>query len=365
VLLEGRFVDSEQALDDAWNRLAVSRRGETRLGISFRPLQVEAFGLDPDATLDKLLRYPFHLIRLAAYWNRIETRAGVFDARDLDRHLEAADRAGKQVIISVGAVKNFGYPEFYVPDRMLDRPLKEGSLVRPSTHPALLSGATRFIAEIVKRYRDVPSVVAWQLEHEAVDPLGVEHSWRLGLEFVQAELDALREADPSRPVLMNGFLPTSSVVRVSQWWNTRDQGDSIAAAARMADIVGIDYYPRHALFALGRKTLYLDAARLPWQKAHTRAVVRSIAGRGKRLMVSEGQAEPWEAVTSPPNPAGRAMFSCRPQDVIENYNAAIGWSEGSVSIEAYLFWGAEYWVLRDRSGDPSYLRAFGRILEEA
>jgi hypothetical protein len=28
-----------------------------------------------------------------------------------------------------------------------------------------------------------------------------------------------------------------------------------------------------------------------------------------------------------------------------------------------LFWGAEYWLLRDLRGDPSYLRAFARVLE--
>jgi hypothetical protein len=34
-------------------------------------------------------------------------------------------------------------------------------------------------------------------------------------------------------------------------------------------------------------------------------------------------------------------------------------------LEAYLFWGADYWVLRAQTGDPRYLRAFDRILERA
>ena len=29
-------------------------------------------------------------------------------------------------------------------------------------------------------------------------------------------------------------------------------------------------------------------------------------------------------------------------------------------MEGYLFWGAEYWLARERGGDPSYLRAFAR-----
>jgi len=365
LMLEARLAKPEQEAGDFWKRLPIKRRGQTLLGFSFRPRQVAAYGLDGQATLDALLAYPFDTVRLPAYWNHIEPSAGHFDTGDLDRQLESIEQAGKQVILSVGAVKNFGYPEFFVPDHQLERPLQEGSLVRPSTHAALLAGATSFIRRIVERYRAHTAIVAWQLEHEAVDPLGVEHSWRLGVDFVQHELDVLRDADPSRPVLMNGFLPTSSVVRVSQWWRTRDQRDSLAVASRLADIVGIDYYPRHGLLAVGPRTLYLVGGRLPWQSALTKAFFDELRSRGRRWMVSEGQAEPWEVVTLPPNPERRVMFSCRPEDAIQNYNQAMQWADPEAPMYAYLFWGADYWVLRDRSGDPSYLRAVARILAEA
>jgi glycosyl hydrolase family 42 (putative beta-galactosidase) len=365
LMLETRLAKPERPLDDIWTRLPIGRRGPTMLGISFRPRQVEAFGLDGKSTLAALLAYPFDLVRLAAYWNRIELRSGEYDTSELDWQLEAAERAGKHVILSVGPIKNFGYPEFFVPGHQLDHPLREGRLVRSTTHAALLSGARRIIRYVVERYRSRTSVVAWQLEHEAVDPLGVEHSWRLGVDLVQSELDALRAADPSRPVMMNGFLPTSSVVRLSQWWRTRDQGDSLAVAARLADIVGIDYYPRHALVRLGPRTLYLDGADLPWQRTLTKAFLGRVRKQRKRVMVSEGQAEPWEAMTVPPNPQQRALFSCRPENAIRNYNAAMEWSDPTNPMYAYLFWGAEYWILRDRSGDPSYLQAFARIVAES
>ncbi|HSS61856.1 MAG TPA: hypothetical protein VLK30_10420 [Candidatus Limnocylindrales bacterium] len=365
VMLEARLARPGQAGGESWKRSLIRRRGQTLLGFSFRPRQVEAFGLDGPATLNTLLAYPFDLVRVAAYWNRIETGTDQFDTRELDWQLEAIERAGKQAIVSVGAVKNFGYPEFFVPRHRLQHPLAEGSVVQPSTHADLLSAASRFIERIVERYRDRTCIVAWQLEHEAVDPLGVEHSWRLGVDFVQRELDALKGADPSRAVMMNGFLPTSSVVRLSQWWRTRDQGDSLAVATRLADIVGIDYYPRHALLALGPRTLYLEGGNLPWQRSLVKAVLAGARERGKQLMVSEGQAEPWEAVTVPPNLEQRAMFSCRPEDVIRNYNVAMKWAAYGEPIHAYLFWGSEYWILRQRSGDPSYLQAFTRITEEA
>ncbi len=355
-----RVARSARPLTERWQQMPVEPRGRAQTGISFRPLQAAALGLDPVATLEALLSYPFGLIRLGAYWNRIERGPGRFDAGELDRQVDAAEQAGKQIILCVGPVKTFGYPEFFVPGHHLPEPLREGALVEPGDHPSLLEAATAFAARIVERYRDRPAIVAWQVEHDAVDPLGMEHSWRLSAAFVRREVEAVRAADPTRPVLMNGFLPTSAPVRLQQWWRTRDQGDSLAVAQQLADIVGVDFYPRHALAARGGRTVYLTG--------RIEALRRrpQLLASGRRLIIVEGQAEPWEAVTTPPSPRGRAMYSCLPEHVIENYSRCMRWNQQQAcTLEAYLFWGAEYWVLRERQGDPRYLRAFARVLERA
>ena len=243
---EIRVARPERALTDRWRQVPVAFRHATRLGISFRPVQAETFELDPHVALQTLLAYPFEVIRLGAYWNRIETAPGAFDPADLDWQVAAAEEAGKQIIICVGPVKTFGYPEYFVPDHRLDQPLPEGALVEPRTQPSLLAAASALVTAVVARYRDRDAVVAWQVEHEAVDPLGLEHSWRLSASFVGQEVEAARAADPTRPIIMNGFLPTSTPVRSSQWWRTRDQGDSLTVAQRLADVVGVDFYPRHA-----------------------------------------------------------------------------------------------------------------------
>ncbi len=365
IALELRLSPPTRAIDDAWRKLPVEPRGDTRLGISFRPLQAEALGLDPLPTLERLLTYPFSLVRLAAYWNHVEPRPGVFETEPVDRLLEAAAGAGKQVVLAVGAVKNFGYPEFFVPQHRLAAPLPEGSLVSERSHPDLLAAAEEVVGRLVERYRDHPAIVAWQVEHEAVDPLGNEHSWRLAESFVRREVAAVRTSDPHRPVLLNGFLPTSQAVRLFQWWRTRGPGDSLDVAQRLADIVGIDYYPRHAFAALGGVTAYLDARRSPLRPRRLQGLLRWAARNDRRIWLAEGQAEPWEAVTVPPDPRQRAMTSCGPADVIRVYNDALGAARAAgVQLGAYLFWGAEYWVRRDEGGDLGYLGAFGRVLEE-
>jgi hypothetical protein len=366
VISEVRVRRAVRPLTHRWREALIEPRRSTQLGISFRPPQVEALGLDTMATLRTLLRYPFHVIRLGAYWNRIEPEPHRFHPEELDLQVDAAEHAGKQIILCVGALKTFGYPEFFVPAHHLRQPLREGALVEPSAYPLLIAAAIEFVTRIVERYRDRSAVVAWQVEHEAVDPLGLEHSWRLAAAFVAREVDAVRAADPTRPIVMTGFLPTSLPVRVQQWWRTRDQGDSLSVAQRLADVVGIDYYPRHALVRIGGMTLYLDGSKSPWQQRRQRQLFAWARARGRRLMITEGQAEPWETVTIPPNPHDLAMYSCMPEQVIENYNQCMRWArQVDFALDAYLFWGAEYWTLRGRSGDSSYLDAFSRILQNA
>jgi hypothetical protein len=355
-----------------WRQLPVPPRGPVTLGISFRPLQAAALGLDPEAALRELLGYPFGLIRLGGYWDQLEPRPGGFTPDVLDRQLDAAEQAGKQVIVCLGAVKTFGYPEFFVPAHQLPVPLPERTLITPDLRPDLLAAATAHLTRLVRRYRDRQAIIAWQVEHEAADPLGMEHSWRLAESFAAAEVAAVRAADPGRPVLMNGFLPTSTPVALQQWWRTRDQGDSLAVAQRLADIVGIDFYPRHALASAGPVSVYLDGSRARWRQRRRERLLAWAARQGRPVIVTEGQAEPWEAVTVPPSPvAGRdgacpVMFSCRPEDLIGNYSQCIRWASGQPGVLAgYLFWGAEYWLRRSQQGDPSYLRAFARVLAES
>jgi hypothetical protein len=356
-----RLARSERRLTGRWRQLPVEPRGSTLLGVSFRPVQAEAFGLDPRAALQALLALPFQTIRLAAYWNRLEPEPDSFDGGELDWQVEAAEKAGKRIVLCVGAVKAFGYPEFFVPAHRLSGPLPEGSLIDRESHPSLLAASIDFVKRIVERYRGRDSVAAWQVEHEAVDPLGMEHSWRLSFDFVAEEVAAVRRADPMRPVVMNGFLPTSLPVHLQQWWRTRNQGDSLAVARRLADVVGIDYYPRHALAGGRGWALYLSGSLRRWPPAAIRA-----GSQQGPLMITEGQAEPWEAVTVPPSPGLRGMYSCLPEDLIRNYNHCLSWARrAGARLDAYLFWGAEYWLLRRDQGDMSYLDAFARVLNSA
>jgi hypothetical protein len=366
LLTEFRIGPAVRQRTGRWSEVPVGRRGDTRLGISFRPRQCEDFNLEPRQTLTTLLSYPFDLVRLSAYWDRIEPVPGEFDAAEVDWQVDAAERAGKRVIVCLGPVKSFGYPEYFVPRHRLGSALPEGHLIDDTSHPALLEATTDYLTRLVRRYRDREAIIAWQVEHEAVDPLGLEHSWRLAETFVRREVDAVKAADPSRPILLNGFLPTSTAVLAHQWWRTRDQGDSVAVAEQLADIVGIDYYPRHAVTSIGRWSVYLDGANSILPALRRRRLLTRVAASRREVMVTEGQAEPWESVTIPPSPDARIAYSCPPERIIQNYSDCLRSARrAGIGLSAYLFWGAEYWVMRDRQGDSSYLDAVARVLAQS
>src|SRR5699024_10110518 len=75
---EMRVARSTQLLTDRWQHRRIASRGATLLGISLRPRQIEALGLDAQSTLTTLLAYPFQVLRLGAYWQQCEPAPGVF-----------------------------------------------------------------------------------------------------------------------------------------------------------------------------------------------------------------------------------------------------------------------------------------------
>jgi hypothetical protein len=137
-------------------------------------------------------------------------------------------------------------------------------------------------------------------------------------------------------------------------------------ALRSADIVGVDVYPRQALVSAAGWGLYLAGGAGAGAGARLTRIGAQARGHSRRVIVTESQAEPWESTTVPPDPRRGFSSSCTPAHVVETYNRCMtSLRRGGVTPEAYLFWGAEYWVMRARTGDRGYLDAFVRILERA
>ena len=194
---EFRVARSQQRYTERWRRVPVEPGGRALLGISFRPRQAEAFGLDPRDSLKAMLGYPFEVMRLSAYWNRIEPEPGGFDTSELDWQLDAAERAGKQVIVCLGAFKTFGYPEYFVPDHRLAPPLPEGTLIAPARHPALLAAGVAHVRRWSSATRTVPpsSPGRWSTRRSTRSESSTPGVWRPSSSATKWR----RYAPPTRP----------------------------------------------------------------------------------------------------------------------------------------------------------------------
>ena len=52
----------------------------------------------------------------------------------------------------------------------------------------------------------------------------------------------------------------------------------------------------------------------------------------------------------PPSPFGPFLSSCTPADLVDNCNSCMTWvRQAHMALDAYLFWGAEYWLLRQQT----------------
>jgi len=380
-LAELALAAPNEPLTNAWrSRTVIPRRGMA-LGASFRPDVAGALRLDPGDALARLLREPIQLIRFGARWSDLQTSSGQFDPSPLDWQIAAAERAGIPYILGVGAVKSFGYPEFFIPPALIPQSLlaaesqetrsglpsylQSTPMLTAAAYPAILDGALQQIERLVHHYGNAPRLVAWQLENEAEDPVFFTPIKRLGNDFVARELAHLRQLDPHRPILMTGTVATTFISWALVHWLTADQGDAFAFALPHADWIGANLFPRLAVAAnvWDHDDLYLDGTRAFWSNWFLGNLVNAAQSHGRTFLITEGQAEPWEINGASP-PPGRAAYSCPPEAIIDTYNR-VARLQPAHTIHAYLFWGWERWLAYERAGMPQYLQAFHRIAATA
>jgi hypothetical protein len=306
-----------------------SSTSDTRLGASFSPRRAVARGLDWRRAFHRLLEIPLSPIRLSAYWDAID-RDGYCE---LEWLLDAAGSAGREVILSAG-MKAQGWPEFYIPDRLLPAAAAGADLA--GGFSALAESALAFVAATVERLRTSPAIVAWQVENEPLNPSG-PRGWRIGPELVRREVAAVRDQDRARPIVLNVFC------RFNRWRQRRGPQPETETLAllRPGDVLGLDVYRR-----IEGRCLGIPCVRRNWGWRRTaRQCSRAAEARGVRTWAIEAQAEPWQ---------GRRTY--KPGDLATTVTGLY-----SAGCETILLWGAEHWLARDLAGDPSWLEAVCRL----
>ena len=304
------------------------------LGTTFSDRQCRYLRVNPKKTFKEIVKTPFDLIRLAAYWDELEPQEGVYDFSSLD--WQVAEAASKQIpiVLSVG-MKAPRWPEYFIPSWALKRlRLRMGADV--SGHAYLRERTLQFIDAVVRRYRDERMIRYWQVENEPLDRVGAGYWW-IGPAFVKQEVELVRRLDEQdRPIILTTVTYPNPLLR--RFMALFMRHDTIKESLALGDILGVNVYPvvGHRWFF---KTSYYWTT--PEERATYLSAILKRAERAKKpVWVTEMQAEPWEpgslAYTGRAQPptGDPALL----QQSAQEFRA--------LGIDTVLLWGAEYWQFR-------------------
>ena len=253
-------------------------------------------------------------LRLVAYWDLIEPQDDVFNFEDLDWEIKEAEKRQASVILVVGQ-KTPRWPECHVPP-----------WAGEETEDARNGKFADFLRVVVKRYKDSPSLLYWQVENEPFLPLG--DCPTIKDEVLDKEIKVVREEDSLHRILV------TDSGEFGTWYRAVGYGD----------VFGTTMYRRVHNKVFG----YIDYHLPPSFFLLKEKVIRWLTGNyDKKFIVVELAAEPWltkqlyETTT-------KEQFSVFDIDFFRDtvrYAKATGFDE-------YYLWGAEWWYwLKEEQGN--------------
>ncbi|HEX7632962.1 MAG TPA: beta-galactosidase [Candidatus Saccharimonadales bacterium] len=298
----------------------------SKFGVSYSLKMARSFGMTTEETLGWLVQDAgFRRFRLMSYWDEHEKTPGEYNFFHLDKQVKMIAEAGGVITLCLGA-RQPRWPENHWPDWAWE-------LSKAERTKALL----RFIEEVVRRYRDNPAIISYQLENEALlkdfgrRPEVDRH--RLRDEFKLVKL-----LDPTRPIIMS----------TSTSWG-------IPLRQPIPDIVGFSYYQ---ITYDGKRKRYSTAFHKPWMHRLRAALIRLLWR--KPVFIHELQMEPWG-----PHGAKDMSFadqdkSMGPPQIAKNLHLA-----RTVNHYPIDLWGGEWWYWRHKNGDDSIWQAVQKSIQES
>ncbi|MBI4138813.1 beta-galactosidase [Candidatus Uhrbacteria bacterium] len=291
-----------------------------------RPYARDDFGLDPDTVLAAALDdLGIRRFRIPAYWGILQPSEHEWNFDELDRDIRAiGDREGS-VVLAIGE-KLPRWPECWGPEWWKTLP-------RAVQRPATL----KYIEMVVRRYRDNPTVIAWQIENEPHFTYGdcptPERS------FIRQEIELARALDPTRPVV------TTDSGELSLW----------ATFGREVDALGVSVYRvvQSPIFGIWRYWF------VPPYLYERKALLLKPFGV-RKVYVSEFQMEPWSNRRLPDTPLDEQFKTFDLAQMRSNFRFA-----ERMHLSPVDFWGIEWWYwMKETQGHPEFWEEAKRFLDE-
>ena len=278
---------------------------DLQYGVTFSAHQARDLGLDWQDLYQKIFTdLGVKQIRLAAYWDEIESNQDNYNWEDLDWEIKTASDNQAKIILAIGG-RLPRWPECHYP-------VWTNNLSEASRQTATLT----YIKKTIERYKNNVDIVAWQIENEPF----LSHFGEcpeLNKNFLDQEIALARNLD-TRPIIV------TDSGELSVW----------IPAAKRADIFGTTMYRDTYSKVLKRYIHY------PINPGFFR-LKRNIASwfaRPQEWIVIELQAEPWG-----PKPFQELSQADRDRTMsLQKFKDIIEFSR-QAGFQKFYLWGVEYW----------------------
>jgi len=285
-------------------------------GANFSQKQAKALGLDWQATYLALINdLKVKNLKIATYWDLIESKEDSYAFDDLDWQIEKAEKNSIKVLLVVG-MRAPRWPECHIPDWA-------ESLEKNEQQLKILE----YLERIVSRYKDSETIWAWQVENEPFFPFG-ECQWS-DTDFLKKEISLVKTIDTkNRPIII-----TDS-----------GEGSFWIAAARLGDMVGTTWYKKVWFHQTAMYITYPFPSTFYARKAK---IIDKLFG--KEVICVEMQAEPWGATALlQAVPLAEQEITMNPEQFRKNVELI-----QKTGFEKIYLWGAEWWYwMKERQGKP-------------
>jgi hypothetical protein len=324
--------------------IAPPRAVHTQVGFTFVPGTAQWLGLEPNASLNQLIRrlHP-DLVRIPIYWSDVSPTPDTIDFQQADQLLQvvSADNARRhahqtKVILVVG-VRNLSWPEVHLPSWVdTSGGLNLAKITASTAYLEYLTGTFRHFAPN-------PVLGAWQIENEPLDNTN-DQLGEVALTggVVATEVELLKSIDSIHRAVITTYNSASINLDLEassafSWLfdilpGPKPAGHPTSTLA-IADVLGLDVYVDTPSTPLAEASV---AERIGW-KAKTLSYWSSEAAKnGKEVWITEMQGAPWN---------GDSSFKER--DLLESAQLYSG-----TGVSAVLLWGVENWLT-----DPDWMAA--------
>lgn len=283
-------------------------------GVSFSASHAKGIGLNWKDAYQYMLRdVGVKHFRLAAYWDSIEKKKGVYDFSELDYQIQEAEKHGADVLLAVGR-KLPRWPECHIP-----------AWARDISEQDQQRAVLELVSRTVTRYKDKQSVIMWQLENEPLLTFGI--CPEADVAFLAQEQNLIRSLDATRSMLVT------------------DSGElnSWLGASKYGDMLGTTMY-RTVFSGRTKKLFHYDYLFPSWAYRIKAGYIGLL--RNKSVLISELQGEPW---------GSKPFTEMTPDERNESFSperfTQIAAFAKRTQLSPVYWWGAEYWYWEQIKND--------------